>query len=192
MSLFPTIEKPLCNIPSTDNLRKSLTYVQFKDGYAVATDAHVLVKIHLSLYGFDDASISQLPEEFYMSAESMKLLYKYRNKTQIWSSDKVVTLDGSGNDLFTVDYITKPDFKFPEYEKIIEEEREPTNEVRFGMNPMLLKRVIDAMVSGYNGHNHYNFFSIELDSPTKPIFVRRIGDEKNLQLGVVMPLMIDF
>ncbi len=45
---------------STDSLRPSLTHVYFDNGFAVATDAHILIKSPLKEHGFEREEIELL------------------------------------------------------------------------------------------------------------------------------------
>lgn len=47
-------------ITSSDDFRPALQYVVINNGYFVATNAHLLVKQHLSLHGFTDEEIGYL------------------------------------------------------------------------------------------------------------------------------------
>lgn len=67
-------------IASNDELRPVLQVIYFDNGYAIVTDAHMLVKQSLKLHDFDDFEIEQMNGK-YLHAKGFKEVLKYDHVT---------------------------------------------------------------------------------------------------------------
>ena len=100
---------------SNDTLRPAMSCIYFKDGFAYASDAYILVKNSLQECSTISAAQIELLNDKYLPAKSYANILKY--------DDIIISEDGieaikDGNKVFF--YFAK-DLKFPDAEKVIQE-----------------------------------------------------------------------
>lgn len=117
MSFLKGFEK----IVSKDDLRPSLQNVLFKDGFAIATDAHKLVKVDLKLYGLDKEDISNL-EGCVLDLEVLNELKLKKGQTLSFSKKKIeVNSKGRKKPLKVIELMDEKELGivFPKFGKVL-------------------------------------------------------------------------
>lgn len=164
-TLFPKLQ----NIVSKDTeYRLALCYAIIQDGYVVATDCHVLVKIDLN--DWLDEEVVKAMEGFALDINTLKTLSQTKWK-DIKVNDSIITLrekNGNSLDLFVKYRFTQNQtfadsngnkLTYVDYNAVIPSESNETEMSKIGLSTKRLNEVSEALgtINGvkltFNGHN---------------------------------------
>jgi hypothetical protein len=168
----------ICN---NDFLRTQQSFIYFKDGYAYATNAHILVKVKLSeISTFQDAHFEILENKAIHKSVYAKLLQFDRVeitpegfKASVPDADSFIQFGYANVQHDMVNSINKV---------IADAEQDKQTEIKsFGINPVLLNTLNKLF------HDTYGVELI-VKAENKPIFVKWSGHDA---LGLIMPVMIN-
>ena len=161
--------------------RPAQSLIYFKDGYAYATDAHILVKVKLTeISSFQEDQLSMLDDKAIHKSVYAKLLIFDRIeitpegfKARVPEAESFITFGFSGLQQRMVDDI----------ERVILNARndKQTEIATFGINPSLLKR-LDCLFTETYG------VQLIVKAANKPILVKWSGHDA---IGLIMPTMIN-
>jgi hypothetical protein len=169
---------------SHDELRPSLSHVYFENGYAVATDAHVLLKQKLSL-------ICDVPEW----ADILEGKFIHYAAFEKIIKAPAIKVENEGVRCIYPFYETLYSYsipgKYPDYNIILEQAKKDRdyqpdyNEI--GLTPSILDKLTKAMYFDET-------MKIKLSLPeknNKGIIITAIGISEGDQCAILMPAMID-
>lgn len=125
-------------IVGNDDLRQIIQNVFFKDGCAVATDGHKLVKVDLKLYDLNDDDINSL-EGYLLDREVLNEIKLKRNQSLSFSKGVIsVFSKGRIKPIKTIELITEEELgsKFVRFEAILGKKELPIT--AFRLDPKLL------------------------------------------------------
>jgi hypothetical protein len=168
----------ICN---DDFLRTQQSFIYFKDEYAYATNAHILVKVKLTkISTFQDMQFGILEKKAIHKSVYAKLLQFDRVeitpegfKASVPDADSFIQFGYANVQYDMVDNINKV---------INDAKRDEQTEIKsFGINPILL----NTLNKLFN-----NTYGVELivKAANKPIFVKWSGHDA---IGLIMPVMIN-
>lgn len=166
------------------DFRPMLGYVHFKDDYLYATDAHILIRQHLSVHDFEPDEIALLNGKFIHRSLFQEILkYNFLN----------ILPDGFQgiNDHYKIKFnVDQPDASYPDAHKVLEgalnnikSDKSSINHI--GLNPSFLKRLTNAFV--YNNEQNVELL---FTGPTSPIVVKPVGYKITEQVGIIMPISL--
>ena len=125
---------------ANDSYRPVMAYIQFKDGYAYATDAHIAVRANLSnISALDQEDIAKL-NGYFIHSSQYELLLKF---SHIEVGEGFIKLIGEDGISTTLDL--KKDMKYPNVDAIINDDSEQKTLPAVGFNYGLLGRLKAAM-----------------------------------------------
>ena len=171
---------------ANDGLRPAMEHIQFKNGYAYASDAHIAIKAALkSICALSQEDIDKL-NGYYIHSSQWSLLLKYSN---IEVGEGVINLKGE-NGVKTV--ITLRDCvegitKYPDIEKLFEPEKcdKEASLHAIGFSFKLLSKLRSAM--GLTDKTMLYFTGGGAD----PIYVKG-EDSKFIDVqGLIMPMLLN-
>lgn len=135
------------NCCDTDDLRPNMHHVYFKDGFAYATNAHVLMKESLSVvHGFDEDQIKLLDDK-YIHRNSFK--YLKGGLVYIITEKGIDAIYKNGSEL-TIKFNEIENFKYPNCSAVLDRAIKSTQEddkqdFDLKINPKLLKTFISCL-----------------------------------------------
>ena len=173
---------------SNDNLRPAMQFIQVKNGFCYATDAHILVKVPINeVFG----SIVTNEDEIYISAKEwkdqkmFKAVYIFRNGNILTAFDKKMIKLGM------LEFMEKETFedkvgRFPDCERILPEENKPIVDLgKISFNPSLYARICEAL------EDSCQLFNLTFFGPNKAILVKHnVQEEYTKGFGIMMPLFM--
>ena len=170
---------------SNDDLRPAFGYIQFKDGFLFATDAHIAIKQDLKVHGFEDEEIEFL-NNTYLHKNAFAEILRY-NEVYVRENGFFCKKD---NFSAFIEFIKLEDFPhtYPKIEAVIldpaDKNRIAIDEI--GMNIKLLTKLEQCLVNGYSGLGHkFQFFA-----KSKAILVIPMDKDYPGQTGLIMPVML--
>ncbi|HET8885579.1 MAG TPA: hypothetical protein VFM70_04410 [Salinimicrobium sp.] len=164
-------------IASNDDLRPAMSLIYFKNDYCYATDAHVLIKQHISHHGIIN------PEHLNGKALHMRVfqLIKQKFNYAVATEEGIECKDEFHNKvLFNYAEMDQPEFVDRMEDVIPKGEAVEVGEI--GINLSMLNRLRKAMIINNTGCK-FKFHGIN-----KCIVVSANGEDK--QLGILMPVML--
>lgn len=179
---------PVFKILEKDGIRENLSYAYVKNGYLYCTDAHILLRQKLSIFGIDDEQAKTIEgKSFHRSTlETM------------WKFDQVI---------FTEDYIECSKDKshaklsygilssenMPDIEGLLnlklKRQKQEINSIAF--NVQLLKTLTEAMLfqeSSINNQIVLEFF----ENINSGIIVKSTRFDYDEQIGMIMPILYNY
>lgn len=176
-------QSDLTKVVSTDELRPSLTFIRFQNGYAYATDANALVKQSLEWLGFRKEEIDLLNNKSLSVAG-----FNYIKKALFFEvvEDGVLCSIGKKTASHRTRILVKfdgQDLKFPDYEAVIPYDKNGAVE-KISMSKTNLKNILDAMKFDPNP-----VFEFEAANRGVVVYCPVIGKEN--QIGILMPCIIN-
>lgn len=127
---------------SNDDLRTSLQCVYFDEGYALATDAHIIVKQSLTEHDFTKEEIEILNGKF-LHKDAFNKIYQY---DQVEVTKEGFECISKNNNIKALIYFTDIESKFPKWKPLFDKGGAiKVDEI--GLNGNLLKRVNDISLS---------------------------------------------
>lgn len=161
-----------------DTFRESMHYIMFSNGYAYATDSHILVKARLTdISDFDEQDLALLDGKF-IHANNFKKIVKSKGEELI-TSEAIVVKETEYEVAYPLK--TKEQVRFPDCENVMNKKGDVTLQVQFGISAEYLCTLSDVM-------NAYNGIAMEWKS-NQMFVVTPIGGYKDIK-GVIMTKMI--
>jgi hypothetical protein len=176
-----------------DDLRKPMQYVSFKDGYVYATDAHLLVKQHLSLHGFDPEEIALMNGRcLHKDAFAELLRYEEVGVRESLPTGAHFKCKAKSHSIEIPLLDECPDGRIPNMDPVIPSEEVIEAVSQIGINLKLLERASKLLIS-QNGLCKFQFHG-----PTKGVLLtsgtekgREVSYDYSTELVLVMPLIIN-
>lgn len=135
------------NCCGSDDLRPNMQHVYFKDGYAYATNAHILIKESLAtVHGFDEEQIKLMNDK-----------YIHKNSFKYLKGAVVYTITENGIDAvykngvaLTIKFNNLDGFKYPDCSKVLDDAIKSTQDKKkeefdLKLNPKMLKLFISCL-----------------------------------------------
>ena len=152
-----------------------LQYIKFENGYAYATDAHILVRARLTdISDFDEQELTLLDGK-YIHATNFKKIAQSKGEVTI-TGDAIEVKE----EKCSVNYPLLRGIGFPNCEKVMETSDPKTLRKSFGINAELLSVLSEVM-------NSNNGVKMEWISNEK-LEVTPRGDHKNIK-GIIMTMV---
>ena len=158
-----------------DTIRTGMHYIMFANGYAYATDSHILVKARLTdISDFDEQDLALLDGKF-IHGNNFKKIVKSKGEVNI-TEDYIEVTETD----YSVRYPLKKGIRFPDCEKALNGKSQVTFQKEFGINADYLNTLSDVM-DCYNG--------VQMEWRSNQMFmVKPIGGHKDIK-GVIMTKM---
>lgn len=158
-----------------DNIRTGMHYISFANGYAYATDAHILVKARLTdISDFDEMDLAPLDGKFIHGSNFKKIL---QSKGIVNITEEAIEV--IEND-YSVRYPLLKGIRFPDCEKAMVGSEEITLKKRFALKAHLLNTLSEIMDCG---------FGIQMTWKSNQMFeVCPVDGNKDIK-GVIMTIM---
>lgn len=162
---------------SDDDLRPVMSLIHFKDDFAYATDAHVLIKQHTSHHTVID------PENLNGKAIHRRVFQLVKSKFDlVWAeAEGLKCKDSYGNEAF-FQYSKPEQDNWVERMETVIPKGECVEVKEIGMNLNLINRLRKGMILSDRGCK-FRFFG-----KNKAVLINSIGIED--QVGLLMPVMI--
>lgn len=160
-----------CSI--NDYFRPVFSYIHFKDGYAYASDAHILVKNKLSECStFTDEEIEKLDGKF-IGAKAYKSILSY-DIVQVTDMGFECILHDNQKVIYPFSEV----YKYPEMENVISEHQKESTEgiTKLRIDPSLLSKIEKAL---FNFEEAY----MQLSEGNKSLFVKSCVSDS---IGIIM------
>lgn len=169
-------------IVSNDFLRPAMCRVYFKDGFLYATNAHLLIKQHLTLFGFTKNEVSLLNGHS-ISLEDFKMIRKFKEHYPLENGIECKTGNSSFLYLFNDQDFLDKDFP-SKIDNIINQTLSigQENDLTFGLNLRSLNSLREAMFL----ENQQAVFRVKHKNRGIIIFNDTHSLEK--QIGLIMPI----
>lgn len=165
----------------SDPLRPALNHIEFVNGFAYASDAHVIIKQHLSLNDFSEEEIGFLNDN-YIHKDTFAEIYKY----DIVNVTPKGFICRKGN--VTAKYDFKQfDFKMPNFEAVIIDSKEINQNTisKIGMNLKHLEKFKMGFIFNADKNIEMNF-----NASNRGILITALGIDESEQLGILMPVVL--
>jgi len=164
---------------ANDEYRPVMAYIQFKDGYAYATDAHIAVRANLQhISALDPEDIAKL-NGYFIHSSQYEMLLKYSHIEIGDGFIKLIGMDGITNTLEL-----KKDMKFPNVDAVINDDGEQKTLQSVGFNYSLLGRLREAMGLTQKTILHFKGKGAQLHVTGE--------DSKYYDVrGIIMPILCD-
>jgi len=157
-----------------DPYRISMQYIMFLNGYAYATDSHILVKARLTdISDFDEQDLALLDGKC-IHANNFKKIVKSKGEVSI-TTDAIVVKEAEYE--VTYPLKTKEEIRFPDCEEVMTRKGNVTLQMQFGISADYLCTLSDVM-------NAYNGVSMEWKS-NQMLVVTPIGEYRDIK-GIII------
>lgn len=177
---------PIHTIVKDDYLRPAMEYIQFENGYAYCTDAHIAIRAKITALGeFSDEEVEKL--------NGKRLHYKHYK--EILKYNEVIIEDDSilccGNSYDPVRFYFMCDknasgVRFPNiavvFENALKAEKRPRT-TNVGVKTEALIKLSKAIKCDY--------FEISTEFDRNAILLRKLNAPEDEMLGLIMPIIID-
>jgi len=174
-----TFKKDISIICSHDEMRDNLQYVLFKDGYLWATNAHVMIKQHLSLHDFTEEEIKIMDGKC-IHGSAFKLMKKF---DIIEATEKGLLCKGDYKVLF--EYGSE-DIVFPVgFQKVMDFSESKIQIDEIGVNYDYINRIKKVSMS------ETKQFKMEFFGKNKNIKVTPNEINEGLEVFLIMPCLIN-
>lgn len=177
MKTLPKLHK----ICSNDDLRYSLQLIQFKNGIATATDAHILVRYNLN--GILNDDVLKVLEGKCLHANTWKFICAQKTLLLMANDDDTLALHVGDIGMMKIKPIEN---KYVDWDKILPDaiklaDSEPLNHI--GINPILLQKVSDVLTHGAESKS----VVLRIHKKTKSMLVFSESNYKE-SVGMIMPV----
>ena len=155
-----------------DSFRPVFSYIHFKDGYAYASDAHILVKNNLSECStFTDEEIEKLDGKF-IGSKAYKSILSY-DMVQVTDMGFECMCDNQ-----KVIYPFSEVYKYPEMENVISEHLKESTEgiTKLRIDPSLLSKIEKALFN-------FEYAYMQLSEGNKSLLVKSKDSDS---IGIIM------
>lgn len=168
----------------TDAIRPVMEHILFKDGYAYASDSHVIVRVPLEECTTFEEDQRALLDGCLIHKSMLKYIVGFDIVRIEKTEDGVVYLEArTGENIVKVQLGKNGDvLKYPNAEEILKGSKDRTPIQKIGFAPKFIASLTAAL-----GTDRIKF---EFASENSAVFVRPISEISNA-LGVIMPIMVD-
>lgn len=162
-----------------DDLRPVMTNVRFKDGYMIATDAHILIKAKLEHFtDFASDEIALLEDKF---------INRHVFKRILSCREVRVTPEGIEDcNLKTLYRFNPTKDKYPNIDAVIPKDEDQTQVNEIGMNPVLFSKVCNIISCSNVIHCKVKFFGKD-----RAIIINSINHKDDELIGLIMPVKLN-
>lgn len=166
---------------ATDEFRPVMEYILLKNGYAYASDSHVLVRVPLEECTTFDEEQRALLDDCLIHKSMLKYIVGFDIVVVEKDEDGAVCLKASaGENTVTVKLVKNGDvLKYPDAEKLLQSKNDRTPIQKIGLSPKLIASLTDALGA--------DALKCEFDGENSAIFTRPVGESSNA-IGIIMPL----
>lgn len=161
-----------------EKFRPAMQHIVFKDGYALATNAHLLIKQKLELHNFSKDEIKQM-EGKTIHKDTFLEIYRYDFVTI--ENGNFVCKRGNVEAKFE---LKKPDFKFPNFDEVFPNESEAIPLTEIGID----LKYLNIMLQISCGNDNQMVF--KFNRPNKAVLMRNDKLSWEDEMLLVMPFMI--
>lgn len=174
----------LYNACATDQFRPAMEMVHFKDGFAYASDSHILVRVPIGscVTGMDEEEFGKL-NGFSIHWKVLKKLYSY-DRIFIERDDEAGTceihMSLEDHDI-CVQLRSQETLNVPNFEAVIQKNREGEPVSKLGISPKMLARLGSAI-------NLSDRVCMNISGQKNAI---HISDMMSGAVAVIMPLMVN-
>lgn len=167
---------------ANDSVRPVMEYILFKDGFAYASDAHVLVRVPLEECTTFEEEQRALLDDCLIHKSILKYIVGFDIVLVEKNDDGTVCLKvREGENTITVELGKNgDDLKYPNAEEILKGSKDRTPIQKIGFNPKFIASLTAAL-----GTDRLKF---EFASERSAVLVRPISEKSNA-VGVIMPIM---
>lgn len=168
---------------ASDSLRPVMEHVLFKDGYAYASDAHILVRVPLEeCTTFGEEQLALL-DDCLIHNSLLKYIAGFDIVLIEKGDDDVVCLKArAGENTVKIELAKNGgELKYPDAEKVLQSKSDCTPIQRIGLAPKLIASFAEAL-----GTDKLKF---EFTSESSAVLVRPL-DAIRQAVGVIMPIML--
>lgn len=168
---------------ATDAMRPVMEHILFKDGYAYASDSHVLVRVPLEECTTFEEDQRALLDDCLIHKSMLKYIVGFDVVTVEKDENGVVCLEArAGENTITVKLGKNGDvLKYPNAEAILQSRNERTPINKIGFDPKFITSLMEAL-----GTKRLKF---EFADEKSAVFVYPMGISS--AIGVIMPIMTD-
>jgi hypothetical protein len=173
------LKTPLHKILSNDEMRQSLNYAYFINGFVYATDSKILIKQSLEkVHQIDPNQIMNL-EGKALSKDALKQMWAF--DVFDWKEDKVICNKGRA----TAEFYYQNGLTPPNFELILTQESKYNFDGVIGINANLLNTLSLVMAFDASIQNHN--LTLEISTQNSRIVVTSVHVNKDIQVGIIMP-----
>lgn len=172
----------LWKVCASDAVRPVMEYILLKDGYAYASDTHVLVRVPLEECTTFEEDQRALLDGCLIHKSILKYIVGFDIVRVEKTEDGVVYLDArTGENTVKVQLGKNGDvLKYPNAEKLLEGSKDRTPIQKIGFNPKFIASLTAAL-----GNDLLKF---EFANESSAVFVRPVSAVSSA-VGVIMPIM---
>jgi len=127
---------------SNNDLRPVLQCIYFDEGFAVATDAHIIVKQSLREHGFNEVEIEIMNGKF-LHKDAFNEVFRYDN---VKVSEEGFNCIDKKNNVSALIRFSHIEGKYPNYKSLFETDKQKEVD-EIGLKGSLLKRINDISLS---------------------------------------------
>ena len=168
---------------ATDAMRPVMEYILFKDGYAYASDSHVLVRVPLEECTTFEEDQRALLDGCLIHKSMLKYIVGFDIVLVEKAEDGAVCLEArTGENTVKVQLGKNGDaLKYPNAEEILKGSKHRTPIQKIGFNPKFIASLTAALGT--------DLLKFEFASENSAVFVRPVSAISNA-VGVIMPISI--
>ena len=167
---------------ATDDMRPVMEYILLKDGYAYASDSHVLVRVPLEECTTFEECQRELLDNCLIHKSMLKYIVGFDIVLVKKTDDGAVYLEAqAGENTVMVTLGKNGDvLKYPNAEEILKGSKDRTPIQKIGFNPKFIASLTAALGT--------DLLKFEFASENSAVFVRPVSATSNA-VGVIMPIM---
>lgn len=162
-----------------DDLRSALQYISFNDGYAICTDAHILVKQSLKEHSFTEDEIKIMNGKF-LHKNAFNEVFRFDYVT--------VSEDGftcRKSNVKSVIGFSDLDERLPNYMNVLNELKKPVELSEIGFSSSLLKKISDVSLSYIKSHR------LKFYGKNKGVLFSPTDVDENDETILIMPIQLN-
>ena len=166
---------------AADEMRPVMEYILLKDGYAYASDSHVLVRVPLEECTSFDEEQRALLDNCLIHKSMLKFIVGFDIAIVEKTDEDVVYLEArAGENTVKVQLVKNGDaLKYPNAEEILKGSKDRTPIQKIGFNPKFIASLTAALGT--------DLLKFEFASEKSAVFVRPVSSVSNA-VGVIMPI----
>lgn len=169
---------------ATDKFRPAMEMVHFKDGFAYASDSHILVRVPLMacIIGLDEEEFEKL-NGFSIHWKVLKKLFAY---DRIWidrddeAGTCIVRTELEGHEI-SIELKPQSELKVPDFETVINNKKDAEAVSKLGISPKMLAKLGSAI-------NLSDRITLNIAGQKNAI---HITDMMTGSVAVIMPVMVN-
>ena len=177
----------LHKIINFDELRPALNHVYIKDGFAVVTDSHILIKVPLSLIFSNNEKDSALPNMFISQSDWAKIFGKKFQTYEFEYKNEYLTVHLHRNTGICDKVIIKPllekdaDFRPVNFGSVLPKDKDSEAVEDIGINAEMLNNISIA--------TEIKRFRLKFNGKDRAIFIIPVDtDYQNIKI-ILMPIL---